>query len=779
MKPICQLPEHLPADLRRMREEVDRFKKGDTTPAEFRSFRVPQGVYEERAEGSFMLRVRLPAGIVLPEQMHTLAAVSVRHGSGVLHVTTRQDIQVHAVSLDSICDALEELAASGLSTFGGGGNGVRNITSCHDAGVCALEIFDVRPWAAALTERLLENPDNFRLPRKYKIAFAGCRADCSGAIVNDLGFIAHLRDAVPGFSVYAGGGLGARSAVGSLLEEFIPAPDCFKTAEAVRRVFDAHGNRRNKNRARLRFLIDQIGFERFRKLYRAELEKMEGETIRPLHPAKMPAGDRRRGGKTLKENGAGDTFASWKARNVSLQKQDGLNSVAIALVLGDIDAATLEHLAAVTEEYGDGMLHTTQWQNLSLHGVSDAQLCEVHSRLAELGLADGPPEVIRNATSCTGAQTCKLGICLSRGMASAITGRLAGMEDDIAEMDGLKISVSGCPNSCGRHPVAHIGLYGGARRVEGRLTPQYTVQLGGRLGEGKTRLAETVDVLHARNVPDFVAEFLTAFRSSPHFPDYDAFLEDGGRDIAADVASCHKKVPSFVEDRNYYYDYGAEEQFSLAGRGPGECGAGVFDLIEVDIQSARDALAEDDLTQAAALAARALLVTRGEEARDNIGALTLFEKHFIDTGLVKGEAKEAVGRALASFQGESPGSAVDSAGVQALIDRVQKLYDGMDQSLKFDVSDAMEGNEAEISQEETPAPEIQSDREVDFRGVACPLNYVKTKMALSAMKPGQVLSVLVDEEGCRNVPQSVKKDGHEVLGVSPSGKHYRISIRKK
>ena len=265
-----RLTDTLAEDFDKLRTMVAQFKAGELSGPHFKAFRVPLGVYEQREDNLFMLRVRLPGGGILPHQMRALAAVSRQYGNGLLHVTTRQDIQVHEVPLDNMHPALVQMARDGLSTKGGGGNTVRNITACPDAGVCAGEAFDVSPYAVALTEFLLPDPLCYQLPRKYKIAFSGCSSDCAGATVNDVGCIAKLRDGEPGFTVYVAGGLGAKSRTADLLHEFVPVDEIHLVAEAVKRVFDKNGDRKNRNKARLRFVLDRIGVERFRKLYDEE-----------------------------------------------------------------------------------------------------------------------------------------------------------------------------------------------------------------------------------------------------------------------------------------------------------------------------------------------------------------------------------------------------------------------------------------------------------------------------------------------------------------------------
>jgi len=773
MQTIFNLPETLGDDLDRLKQKTEQFKSGSISAAEYRSFRVPQGVYEQREEGTFMLRVRLAAGAVLPHQMRTLAHVARTYGNGILHVTTRQDIQVHSVPLDGIHPALVELYKAGLSTKGGGGNTVRNLTACYDAGVCVRQAFDVTPYTVALTEFMLPDPLSYQLPRKYKIAFSGCPDDCAGATVNDLGFIAKRRGDELGFAVYVGGGMGAHSRVADLLEEFAPADEIHFVAEAVKRVFDKHGNRKNRHKARLRFLIEKIGLERFRALYDSELSELHKTGLPELSVRDVPKRDRP---IPKAEAPPHEGFAQWRQRNVVAQKQDGYNLVTLPLPLGDIAADTLERLADVVEAHGEGAARTTQSQNLVIRWVHDNELSALHQELNELELAETLAPVIRNAVACAGASTCKLGICLSRGLAKATIDELSRDGLDLDKLGELNIHISGCPNSCGRHPIGQIGLFGAARRIGGRLVPHYIVQLGGAVEEGKTKLAEGKNAIPARNVPALIAEFLKAFQESTQFPDYDGFMEAHGREIAGQLAAKYKRVPPFEEDKNFSFDWGADVLFSLAGRGPGECGAGVFDLIEVDLDSAGEALRDGNLFTATVLAARALLVTQGLEAKDDEEALGLFGKHFIEGGFVDGSFRKLLDNAARAVHASEPNTACESEvhEVSALVDAVRKLYDTMDPSLRFQPAGRATASETENASNKEP----ESDREADFRGVVCPLNYVKTKLLLEQMTTGEVASILLDQEGAHNVPESAEQDGHKVLAVKQEGEHWQVFIRK-
>jgi sulfite reductase (ferredoxin) len=566
MQTIFNLPEVFEDDADRFKREAERFRSGAVSAAEFHCFRVPLGVYEQREAGTFMLRVRFPAGGVMADQMRVLAAVARRYADGVLHVTTRQNIQVHRVLLEDVHKALGELYAAGLSTRGGGGNTVRNISACPHAGVCPNEVFDVTPYVVALTEFLLADPLSYNLPRKYKIAFAGCGGDCSGVALHDVGFVARrgppaptgersealvaeaepwscpsagVDGGRPGFAVYVGGGMGAKSRVADRLHEFVPADEVHYVAEAVKRVFHRHGDRKNRRRARLRLLIEQIGLERFRELYEAELAGLRRSGLPDLNLRELP---RRERPAPAGPTPPGDGFAQWRRRNVVPQRQDGYHLVRIPLLLGDVGADTLQSLADLAEKYGEAAVRATQWQNLVMRWVHENELGRLYAALKGVGLATADPPVVRNLTACTGAATCKLGVCLSRRLATAIHEVLQRDGLELDALGELKIHISGCPNSCGRHPAADIGLFGAARRVEGRMVPHYVLQLGGKMAEDRSRLAQGKCAIPACNVPTLVADLLAAFRQSPQCPDFEAFLQAGGRELADDLALKYAEV---------------------------------------------------------------------------------------------------------------------------------------------------------------------------------------------------------------------------------------------
>jgi len=551
-----QVPAAQQAELNEFEKTLERFKSGAMSEAQFRAIRVPMGIYEQRESGTYMLRVRFPAGSVLPEHIRRLGEVASTYGNSALHVTTRQEFQVHRVPLNSILPALRSLAEAGLSTKGGGGNTVRNVTACFDSGVCPHELFDVAPYAVAITERFMADPLSFQLPRKYKIAFAACGRDCSGGTVNDVGFIARRQNGAEGFAVYVAGGMGGKSRVANLLHEFIPAADAFLVAEAIKRVFDKHGDRKNKHLARLRFLVERIGLNAFRDVYENELAALRGSTPTSLQTRPYPRRDR----LPAKTESTGTVtaapeFTRWLASNVTPQKQPGFFMAHIPLTLGDLPAAKAALLADIVAAHGDGILGATQSQNAVLRWVPESELPVLHGKLNAIGLAAPEPPVLRNLVACAGASTCRLGICLSRGLAKAIREELAGSQLKMDNLGELAIHISGCPNSCGRHPVGNLGFSGAARRVDGQLIPYYAVQIGGRVTEGQTRFGTNVGAVPARNVPSFVRNFLAAWQQSSESADFHRFVDINGKTVAAELIERHQQIPTSKEHKEFFRDW--------------------------------------------------------------------------------------------------------------------------------------------------------------------------------------------------------------------------------
>ncbi len=752
-EPILLLPESVKEDTLAYRSQVEKFLRGETSSVAFRAYRVPMGIYEQRTAGKYMVRVRIGAGMVLPHQLERVAQLSKTYGNGIIHVTTRQDIQIHQVNIENTPQVLEGLLDVGLSSRGGGGNTVRNVTACARAGVCPEEEFDVAPYAVAAAEYLLQDRSSFNLPRKFKIVFSGCPADCAFASVADLGFFAHRKDNVKGFSVYAGGGLGPNPAVGVKIEDFIPPGEIFEVAEAVKRLFDKHGDRANKHKARLRYVLARVGTEEFVALYKKERETLKAEGLLWEPPEIRDIGSDF-GAPEAADNGEPEPANAWP------EKIAGRYTVRLRLKNGHIPADDLDTVGRIAAEYGQGLVRTTQLQDILITGAARADVEKVRRALRKLSvdvLDGGTPEIV----VCAGASTCKLGLCLSRGLADAISDKLS--QSDIRANDSQTvIRISGCPNSCANHYIGGVGFQGKAKRVNGRLVPCYDVLVGARTVEGQAHLAEKIGTVPAKRIPDLLRQsFANGTIDQQHL-----------RTLVAEHS--HNGEQPLPED--YHYDYGASEPFSLAGRGPGECGAGVMDVIKVDIDEAKDAVkatpaSSEGIYRAIVAATRALLVTFGLEPKKDREIFVAFSKHLIEPGWVQSQTQRLLDDAIDWRMGER--ETIDDLlpHVQDLTRRVEELFLSLDAGLQF---------RAEPVKQNVPAEPAEQKRHlVDLRGVACPLNFVRAKIELEKIEVGEVLEVLLDEgEPVRNVPASFAGQGHEVIDVKDLGGRFSVRVRR-
>jgi len=683
-----KIPDNLAAELDELDSYIERYRRGEIDAATLKVRRVPFGCYEQRTDGSYMVRIRTTGGALTPHQLRTIAEISARYGSPAIHITTRQEFQVHDVALENVLPVMRELLQAGLAARGGGGNTVRNILVSPDAGVGLDEVFDPSPYAFALTSRLIAESDSWLLPRKYKIAFSNSTEDSSYAEFNDLGFIAQLRDGEKGFRVLVAGGLGTKPEVGHLLHDFIPAGDVYLVATAIKRLFDAHGNRKNRHAARLRFLWNTLGEERFRELYDEQLQRLRTENPPALLLEEVP------NSSTLPPNAPelddSPEFAQWRERFVEAQRQPGLVSVLVPIFLGNLKNEDAIRLADLLAPFGNYVLRATFGQNLRLRNIPENYLPNIFHLVREITELTSFPRLLGNSIACTGADTCKLGICLSKGALTATAERLKNSALDLNRIADFRLNLSGCPNTCGQHMLADLGFFGNVGRKEQQMFPAYMVVAGAEIGEGKARLARQIDRVSARDLPQFVEEVLKLWLAKrDSYSSFAAYVNgDGTQDIKS-IADRFRKIPEFNEDKSYYYDWGAKESFSLVGRGLGECSAGLFDLIEVDLNAARDLREEfragesqgaDTLYAISLRSARALLITRGIEAPTDIAVFENFRKHFIQAGLI-GERFSPVIAAAQQKNVEGLSQLEDE--VFSLLASVETLYRGMDNSLRF------------------------------------------------------------------------------------------------
>jgi sulfite reductase beta subunit-like hemoprotein len=607
-------------------DEIDRLKKGQSDPEDFRRFRLENGIYGIRGVADqHMVRVKVRFGKLDAAQLETLAEIAERFTPNrKVHLTTRQDVQFHYIRRRDLPAVLTLLAGSGLTTREACGNTVRNVTACPFSGISSTEVFDVRPYAEALSVYFLRNPLNQNLPRKFKIAFEGCTEDHARTPIHDFGAVAVLRGSngscERGFRIYLGGGLGAQPAAAQLLEEFTPERLLIATAEAVLRVFDRFGERRedrsHRMRARLKFLIRERGWEKFREavlkerkvvsltqsgraaipFYLAEEKPPFGEiefkkVIEDGVSGRLMAGGKDKGrrdvcptaGRSLFDRE--HKFLKWQGSNVIPQKQKGWSAVIVRAPLGDMTVPELRHIASTARRFCGGRLQVAISQNLMLRWVPNAAVRLVYEHLDRAGMAHGGAHQLADITRCPGADTCQIAITHSRGLAEALAPLVERDLGEFPELEQLSIKISGCMNSCGQHHIADIGFYGASENVKGHELPKYVVMLGGRTREGIAEFAVPIAQIPARRVPDATRELLLFYRESKNENElFRDFVDRLGKAAFRRVLAKYQEVSSFEENPGLFRDLGADEEFKVA-MGVGECAGNSVQSSRSKVQS--------------------------------------------------------------------------------------------------------------------------------------------------------------------------------------------------
>lgn len=503
------------AEITAFAETLARFERGELDAEAWRAYRVARGAYGQRQDGVHMLRVKVPQGAASSSQLRALAEVARRFSGGTLHVTTRQNVQLYFVKPADLEPAMRQLAEAGLTTSGSGGNTVRNVVACPYAGVAKDELFDVTPYAEAFTRHFLRHPLGQSLPRKFKVAFEGCGEDHVGTAIQDLGFRARLRgeglNSARGFAVTVAGGTSILCTSGALLLEFLPAREILAVGEAVVRVFHAHGDRVNRQRNRLKFLVRSLGFEAFRELVLAELERIRSEGAPPLpfDPEKPPTEQVPNSRHaTTPPGGALETFASTNTRP---QRQAGYSTVLISLPQGDATGAQLEVVAWLAKAYGDAAVRFTGGGHLLMRWIRNGDLPALHARLAAAGLGRDGAGSAADVLACPGSDVCRLAVTETREPARLIEAEVRRTLATRGLEAKLPVHMSGCPNGCSQHHVAAIGLQGSIRKAGGEPTPHYMVLLGGHVHDGGAVFGRAAATIPASLAPAVVARLASLY----------------------------------------------------------------------------------------------------------------------------------------------------------------------------------------------------------------------------------------------------------------------------
>jgi sulfite reductase (ferredoxin) len=579
------------ADIAKFEAQLARYLSGDLDGEVFRVFRLNNGIYGQRQGGTNqMVRVKFPGGVVTARQLDTMAHIADTYSRGWGHLTTRQNVQFHYVQLEQVPDVLRDLAVVGLTTREACGDTVRNVQGCQLAGACPYEILDITPWVDATFRHFLHNPIAQRMPRKFKINFSGCSTDCGQAMFNDVGVIAATRThddgrVETGFRVYIAGGLGANPYPALALEPFTAREDLLPTIEAVLRVFDQTGNRDNKLRARMKWVVDNLGFE---EVQRRVMKIRTYLVASSSWPGGIPTevekhGDAPAGGAAgvvptpmgqgtpvmLRRTGAYDR---WEDANVVRGTANGTVSAYAHAHLGDITSDQFRALAAIVRELG-AEVRITNRQNLVFRGLSERQLPVLFERLEAIGMAAPGAELVRDVVACPGADTCNLAVTQSRGLADAIGSALEA--EGLGEVGGLRINISGCTNSCGQHHVADIGFNGAERRAHGKSAPGYQMLLGGYVGEEQIHFGDKALRLPAKAAAEATVRVVRRFAGERQAGEsFRGWMDrvGGAKALGAELKELDR-FPTPEEDPSFYVDFDETGPYT-AEVGASECAAG-------------------------------------------------------------------------------------------------------------------------------------------------------------------------------------------------------------
>ncbi|MBI4220363.1 MAG: nitrite/sulfite reductase [Chloroflexi bacterium] len=573
----------IPEEVENFADEVRRFRAGEWVDDEFTKFRLRQGIYGQRQPDRQMVRVKVPYGGITAPQLDMLGQLAERYAPLMRgHVTTRENVQYHHVSLDDVPDFLRMLADAGLTTREACGNTMRNVVSCAKAGVCVDQVFDVTPFAAAYARHFLRHPVTQMMPRKVKTAFSCGPKDCAITAIHDVGMIAKVQDGKNGFKVVMGGGLSIMPRLAPTLYEFVSADDgeYIRVTEAAMRVFNRQDEeRKNRMKARIKFTIDRMGIDKFRELVEEELKKDWAKRPVPMNELLFIDDEERDAPPPPRPdvtsvNGSGPAdFIAWKETNVEPQKQEGFVIVHVSLPRGDIMADQFPKLAAIARRYAGGRARFDQQQNIVFRWVRPEALYYIYMALKDTGLAEAGRHQITDVVTCPGTDSCKLGITSSMGLNKALREVLETIDISDPLVKSLHIKASGCPNSCGQHHIANIGFHGAAMKGEGGQVPAYELFLGGQYEDGEVKIGARIKTrVPARRAPDALKAVLAFYQKERQAGEtFNRFVERVGAGPFEALLSEFKEVGALNrENIKFYMDWERTVLYKLE-RGEGEC----------------------------------------------------------------------------------------------------------------------------------------------------------------------------------------------------------------
>ncbi|MBK9579993.1 MAG: sulfurtransferase TusA family protein [Fibrobacterota bacterium] len=760
---------------------LEGFQSGQLPESAFQKRRLWQGIYGQRQMGVQMIRIKVPYGVADTAMMRSMGQQARLRSNGILHITTRQAIQIHHIPRGETGDLIDDLATDGLTSREACGNTVRALSGDYFAGIGIDQVFDFRQVADRVFLHCLRNPYSQNFPRKFKIAFSGSDSDRGLTSIHDIGFIATERDGVRGFRVVAGGGLGAQPISAETVEEFLSISEVLIATTALMRLFNAHGNRAQRMKARMKYVKEKWGIVKFREVYRGlfdELAASEYGKSLLLDPATL-ALDVEQTVSSKDGLSVAGASAQWVSESVEAQRGQDLFSVKVRVPLGDLHADVVDKLCDLADQLGSGEIRLTPDQNVVIPSIARANLSAVHAGLSALDLANPRFRALSNVLACPGRSTCNLSMTSSKGLAKAISDLLEKQPE--LDVKGSTIKISGCPNSCGHHHIATIGFHGLALRAGGgKSAPYAQMMLGGGADEGIRRIGRRSIRISTKKAPQAVAKIVETWKAEGAGKTLDDFLLAFPDDRLKELMAPFSKLPSYEEEPEAFRDWESDEDYNPA-MGQGECAGGVLDLINEALQDALNTQkmarqlieggfwtdAAKNAREAVGHVFRAGLSNAGEVSVDWQTDFAVWRK-FYGSNKSLPEVADLLSAALPAKLDEAAAREyVAEAG--AFVEAVVELYRWKPQQFAPEaLADTSTGDRA------LPL--------LDLKGVGCPMNYVKVKLKLELMSAGEELEVILDAgEPYRMVPASLRLDGHEITNLEPieNAERYSMVVKKK
>jgi sulfite reductase (ferredoxin) len=630
-------------DILELANKIELFHNGKIDEEKFRSLRLARGVYGQRQEGVQMIRIKLPYGKVLSHQLRRIAEVSDEYSRSRLHITTRQDIQIHYVDLNRTPELWAELERDNVTLREACGNTVRNVTASETAGIDVNEPFDVSPYADAVFKFFLRNPICQEMGRKFKVSFSGTDEDTGLSYMHDLGFIAKIENGVKGFKVMLGGGLGSQPRHADLFYKFLPSDKIIPLMEGVLRVFDRYGERKSRAKARLKFLIKDIGLDVFKVLVEEEQNAIEFKTV-TIDEANYSASNPVSVSipRVVIQNN--EAYDLWNSTNVIPQKQDGYFAIGIKVLLGDFYTDKARLLADLVETYAAGEIRLSLRQNILIPFVKEDLLPFFYTELEKLGFIEPGYNKAVDITACPGTDTCNLGIASSTGIAEELERVIKAEYPHYLENTDLVIKISGCMNACGQHNMANIGFQGMSIRTKDKLVaPALQVLLGGgNLGNGSAHFADKVVKIPSRRGPEALRRILNDFEANAEGQLFVEYYKEKGEKYFYQLLTDLSSIENLIQED--FIDWGTEETYVKA-IGVGECAGVVIDLIatlflesDEKIKEAKVAFSNKVYSSAIYEAyrsmvnsAKAILLSDNIKTNTQAGIIKQFDELFVET----------------------------------------------------------------------------------------------------------------------------------------------------